>query len=238
MRVRVLIDTLIVLMLVAILSGILWHTHQRQLNHQQQVQVHRQLQHLYDQIFYHGALNEADRSTAGFPLKILPAWFDHGLPRNPLAPPHQPWLDVAPDHDVADHPPDPVIRRTDQAGFWYNPNRGLFRVRVMPHFSEQQTLKQYNLFNGTNLTALASGQDTKPKPQPMPWSATIAAAPPTGTAVLPQTQAETVTDEAITGTQTPESSGLSRPVPPAAKRLTLKNQQAADAPGSRPVNGR
>ena len=104
----------------------------------------------------------------GFPRYISPEWFvADGLPMNATVPGRHPWLDVAPPDDHSDHPPDPVITWEGQAGIWYNPNRGVFRARVMPQWSETATLHLYNLLNDTELTRLSVSEirgDRQPKP--------------------------------------------------------------------------
>ena len=176
--VRLIIDSLIALMLVGILASIMvYHREQQKLASRYQT-VHRALARLHEQVVIHGALIENETGTGGYPANISPTWFSSAatsldphsdLPMNVMVPSRQPWVDVAPPGDLSDHPPDPIISRPDQAGFWYNPNRGLFRARVMPQFSEQETLRVYNMVNGTTLASLPRSGDTARRPTPVPW---------------------------------------------------------------------
>lgn len=151
---RLIIDTLICLMLVAILAGAVWHYNRQQADIRLQQAVHAARARIQNQVIYRGALEEVPINEAGFPVSISPSWFADGLPVNPLVPRTQPWLDIAPADDLNDHPPDPIIRDTGQAGFWYNPSRGLVRVRVLPMHTEQATVDMYNQLNGSNMLTL------------------------------------------------------------------------------------
>jgi hypothetical protein len=168
---RLLVDSLIALMLVAILGGVLVHHRQQQKQLEDYQFIHRSLARLHEQAVYHGALADSDLSANGFPAELHPHWFGDDLPVNVLLPGRQAWLDVAPPGDMSDQPPDPVVVRADQAGFWYNANRGIFRVRVPPQFSDQQTLKLYNDLNGTALLSLRTDGDPARQPiahKPLP----------------------------------------------------------------------
>lgn len=151
---RLLIDTLIALMLVAILAAVLWQYRSDSRQGEQVQELHQSLARLQEQMLYRGALGETPTSPAGFPLEVSPTWFPEGLPFNNLVPGRQPWIDVAAADDPSEEPPDPILRRPDQAGFWYNPNRGIFRARVPPHFTRRATLELYNSANGTGLSSL------------------------------------------------------------------------------------
>ena len=85
-------------------------------------------------------LGQRDTRSTPFPARISPLWFDRDVPFNSLVSGRQPWIDVAPPGDMTDNPPDPVIQKAEQAGFWYNPNRGIIRARVIPQFTEVDTL--------------------------------------------------------------------------------------------------
>lgn len=161
---RLLIDSLIALMLVAILAGVLVHHRGEQARLAQHRDVHEGLSELYEQTLYHAALEHPNapvkrdphtlnRPLQRFPDQVLPAWFEEGVPLNPLAPHPHPWMDVAPAEDRHDHPPDPVLRRPEQAGYWYNPARGVFRARVPQQDTEAATLALYNQLNNAALKA-------------------------------------------------------------------------------------
>ena len=163
--IAIVIDSLIALMLVLLLGGMLVHYRNEQAKILKYQQVHAALSTLQEQALYRGAMMEADSAEPRrFPLEISPRWFDNRMPVNRLVPPGQPWLDVAPPNDKNDHPPDPVITRPDQAGFWYNPYRGIFRARVTPQFTDEETLKLYNELNGTSLSWLPHDLDPALKP--------------------------------------------------------------------------
>ena len=85
-------------------------------------------------------------------------WFRAGLPTNNFAA-GQPWVDMAPPGDLGLHPPDPVIYRADQPGFWFNPNLGIFRARVRP-IPGIRNVELYNQCNQVNLSELP--RDTDP----------------------------------------------------------------------------
>lgn len=153
---RLLIDSLIAIMLAGILAGLVMNHRHESAQLEQVRRVHQSLARLQEQVIYHGALEQADadRSATGFPMQVSPMWFDNELPVNAMVPGRQPWMDLAPEGDMADHPPDPVVTGPTQASFWYNPNRGIVRARVQPRFSDHETLDLYNRLNGSSLPAL------------------------------------------------------------------------------------
>ena len=170
---RRVVDILIVLLLVAVMIGLVLHYRGEQEALKNYRAVHEAISKLYEQALFQGSLNE-NTTKAGFPLMIYPKWFPEHLPVNVAVPDTQPWLDIAPLGDMSDHPPDPVIVDGEQAGFWYNPNRGLFRARVTLQFTEEETLTLYNQLNNTALKILP--RDTKPERQPVSLAKITAAA--------------------------------------------------------------
>jgi hypothetical protein len=170
---RRVIDMLIVLMLVAVLVGLVWHYRGEQKELEDYRAVHDAISRLYEQALSQGSLAEPT-TKAGFPLMIHERWFRGDLPVNVAVDAGQPWLDIAPLGDMSDQPPDPVITTADQAGIWYNPNRGLFRARVMPQFTDEETLTLYNQLNNTALKLLP--RDAKPERQPVSIAKIAAAA--------------------------------------------------------------
>ena len=157
---RLLIDSLIALMLIAILAGILLHHRhaaQTRVDHQT---VQQALAQLSAETIYHAALGEVELNDRGFPTQVRRKWFGENLPVNVLAPDGQPWLDLAPPGHTADQPPDPIITSPKQAGFWYNPNLGIFRARVPAALSNQQAVEIYNRVNGTKLVTRRVGPQT------------------------------------------------------------------------------
>lgn len=175
---RLIVDSLIALMLVGILGTLLWHHRGQQRELERYQFMHQALARLHDQATYHRALGDVECAQEGFPLRIAPGWFGDEMPVNILVSTQRPWLDVAPPGDEHDHPPDPVIEHDDQAGFWYNPTRGVFRARVAPQLTDQQTLALYNRVNGTALLSLPESDEHHRAPQPHHPLARVAAAEP------------------------------------------------------------
>ncbi|MCE9589185.1 MAG: hypothetical protein K8S99_01530 [Planctomycetes bacterium] len=161
---RLIVDTLIALMLACMLGAIILHYRHDQRSLIQVQQVHTALAQLQEQALLRGALSESETGEQGFPKVIAVKWFIDGRPLNALAPPTQPWLDVAPEGDMHDQPPDPIIDGPDQASFWYNPNRGLFRARIPSQFTEQGTIDLYNRVNGTLVSKLQRSVDPQRRP--------------------------------------------------------------------------
>jgi len=161
---RLLVNSLIALLMTSILATtLLVHRQEQQQAHQIQ-QVHEALTQMYDQALYHGALGDEEMGPSGMPITVSPVWFKGGLPLNASIPGRFPWLDIAPPGDLSDQPPDPVINQPHQAGFWYNPNRGIFRARVTPQWSLDDTLLLYNQINMTSLTSLPQSADANRRP--------------------------------------------------------------------------
>lgn len=175
---RLVIDSLIALMLVGILAVVVIHYRNNRTRVTDLSAVHGALAQLHEQAAFQAALGIVERSDAGFPEHVSPDWFDDTVPVNDLLTAKHPWIDVAPPGDRSDQPPDPVIRRPEQAGFWYNPARGVFRARVMPEATDALTLEVYNRVNGTTLTRLPfNNPDRAPITLPIPTTATATVDP-------------------------------------------------------------
>ena len=176
---RLLIDSLIVVMLIGILVGVLLHHRGQQQHHDQLAQAREALARLHEQVLYRDALasgatdTDADAASHGFPDRLEPAWFGGDVPSNPLAAPDHAWLDVAPDGDTKVHPPDPVLDPSSgvQAGFWYSPVAGVFRARVPAQLTVRATLELYNQVNGVALTSLPQDEDPARRPVRPDWGA-------------------------------------------------------------------
>ncbi|WP_432798597.1 hypothetical protein [Poriferisphaera sp. WC338] len=151
---RLLIDTLIAVMLAMILVGVLFYHRGKSESGAQLEQVREALVRLRVAAVYHGGLKEAPLSRAGYVITVSPSWFEEGMPRNELLSADHPWIDVAPEGDMSDQPPDPVCVKKSQAGFWYNPNRGIFRARVPAGVTSEVTLVMYNRVNDCALPTL------------------------------------------------------------------------------------
>lgn len=165
---RLLIDSLIALMLVAILAGVIYHHRQQQERVRQYQTAHRELAQLRETMTYYKALENDTVNEYGYPPYIAPSWFPQGLPTNRLIPGRHPWVDIAPPGDMNDQPPDPVIYSEKQAGYWYNPNRGIIRARISEQFTEQATLALYNQINTTMLVSLSQVNDPARRTLPHP----------------------------------------------------------------------
>lgn len=174
---RLLIDSMIAVMLVVILAVVLVHMRQQQTQVEDIRFVNDSLARLHEQAVFYRAISEVEQSESGFPLRVEPGWFGDALPLNVALPSRHPWVDVAPPGDTADHPPDPVVHRPDQAGFWYNPNRGIFRARVTPQVSREATIELYNRLNGTGLARLPEDPDPDRIPMALDPTASFAGAP-------------------------------------------------------------
>ncbi|MCC6579085.1 MAG: hypothetical protein IT440_01490 [Phycisphaeraceae bacterium] len=165
---RWMLDILAVVAMAAVLGVLLTHTreHQRQGLRRQAVQD--ALAKLTEQALVAGATKGRPHTAMGYPFIASPTWFaSQDAPVNVLAPRCNPWVDMAPTDDLALDPPDPVIVSPHQAGFWYNPGRGVFRARVQPQSSQRATLELYNMLNGRDLKMLPEGFVAARRPVPM-----------------------------------------------------------------------
>lgn len=165
---RLVIDSLIVVMVLGVLGGILYLNRQDERSQMATADVIEALDRLHEQTRHHTAIETAVAGRDTIVVQVMPGWFGERLPVNILVGPEQPWIDLAPPGDKSSHPPDPVITRQDQAGFWYNPTTGVFRARVEPQLSEGKTLELYNHLNGTDLDAFEQAPD--PARQPLAYT--------------------------------------------------------------------
>ena len=168
-RNRMLVTSLIALMLTAVLASILIHQHESRIVESRHRRVRDSLLALHEKAALIGALAVKSNSAADpFATEISPVWFrNEGLPMNIMVSGRHPWIDIAPAADEAVHPPDPVILRQEQAGFWYNPSNGIFRARVSSQDSERATRDLYNKLNGTALLELPTSSDPTRTPKPL-----------------------------------------------------------------------
>ncbi|MCC7204033.1 MAG: hypothetical protein IT441_03055 [Phycisphaeraceae bacterium] len=187
---RLLLNTLIALMFAALTAAAVWDHYHRNSGQTRIDQTRQALAVLQDKTVYHAAMARAryeeqvaDANADGVdPPKprpapmILPEWFGSHIPVNALAPAGQPWIDLAPEGDISDQPPDPILSQNHQAGFWYNPTLRLFRARVPDQGSDKANLDLYNKINGCDLDELAASNDLARRPQPYAPPSAIAAA--------------------------------------------------------------
>ncbi|MBX2852437.1 MAG: hypothetical protein KTR15_11915 [Phycisphaeraceae bacterium] len=161
---RIVIDIMIVLMLVAVVAGGLYLYNSEAQGEREVASVRVALQQLQEQAAYHTTVQSAMAGRDVLLVHLHEQWFGEDVPTNVLIGGDRPWIDLAPPGDLGEHPPDPVVYNRDQAGFWYNPTTGTFRARVSPATSEAQTLALYNEVNGTALSAFDVIPDTSRKP--------------------------------------------------------------------------
>ena len=208
---RRLIDSLTVLMLLCIVTGVVVYEHadRRRVNRTQA--LHRGLADFREQVALRGAIEYGQGQASGlYPQHIEPHWFDNGAPQNPLVQGDNPWLDIAPEDDESDQPPNPLITSSEQAAFWYNPNNGIIRARVPKQENQTLALKLYNEVNGTALTALPVDDD--PLRQPVTFNP-----PPTSSGQLASLIGHTVgqvhTDQIASYSSSESAHGSPDPVP-------------------------
>lgn len=146
---RLLVDSLIALMLVAVLGGIFWHRHAAEDQIQRVEATQQALRAIEAQALYQASLGEVPKTRWGYPHVVEPSWFKT-RPDNLLAQCDR-WIDVADESDSDRMDPAHVTSDHGRAAFWYNPHRGLIRARVEPQMSMQATIDLYNLVNGTSL---------------------------------------------------------------------------------------
>ncbi|MEM6393014.1 MAG: hypothetical protein AAF797_09600 [Planctomycetota bacterium] len=153
---RLILHSLIALAAVFGLGAMLLHNRAQDTRAADVAFVQQSLTRLHERTSYHAALKAAaaDNPRNALLVAVRPEWFGEELPVNILLEDPHPWIDLAPPGDNAPHPPDPVIRRGDQAGFWYNPTLGIFRARVPQQATERQTLELYNSLNTAELAEL------------------------------------------------------------------------------------
>ncbi len=161
---RLLIDSMILLMVLVILIGAVSYRHEAERKDLEMLSVREGLNRFQKTLEYQSALWMAQEDSQGnYPPQIMPEWFSKGLPRNSLIAGKRPWLDIAPQGDYNDHPPDPLATG-EQAAFWYNPERGIIRARVPQQGTDRLTLELYNRVNGTALTKLLNDSDPQREP--------------------------------------------------------------------------
>jgi hypothetical protein len=198
---RLLIDSLIAIMLIGVLAGVLLHHRQGQQEIERYRRVHDALALLHEQALFRSALSEAGGGMRQYPEELDRRWFVAGPPANPFAP-DRPWIDVAAEGDLQDHPPDPVLTHPDQAGFWYSPARRVFRARVPAQATVAETLRLYNRVNGTALLALPRDQDERTPQRPAWAGVRLRPATATGSAVVVVEEPEPIRDPAPRGRRT------------------------------------
>lgn len=144
---RLILDTLVALILVAVLAGLLWQLREEQVHWSRVEQVRQAIQVIQSQSLYHAAVGDVEATPHGHSRRIEADWFDP-RPENSLLreTPHR-WLDRAEKEDYDRFDPPRIVADRSRAAFWYNPGRGLIRARVPMQLSHQATVDLYNLVN-------------------------------------------------------------------------------------------
>lgn len=161
---RLFIDSMIALMLIAVLVGVIVLNKDEQQDQRDVATVQNALDRLHKQADYHTTLQSATAGQDTLLVHLHVEWFGDDLPTNVLLEKGHPWIDLAPPGDLGTHPPDPVVTDQHQAGFWYNPTLGIFRARVAPLSTEAETLALYNQINQAHLDAFEQIPDSVRNP--------------------------------------------------------------------------
>ena len=161
---RLLLDTLVALMLAAILVGVVFHTHSDREGDQVRETTRMELRRFQQQIALQSTIGKVERTERGYPISVDPEWFQGKLPTNPLLGPEHPWVEIAsPEQKVLLHPQERVASNKGLAKFWYNPSQGVVRARVPVGMSDAASLELYNFVNDTILTDLFADGTKKTK---------------------------------------------------------------------------
>lgn len=149
------VDFLVVIAVVTAGGGFLWLRGQNRI---EQADVSRLIEHrelLQAEIKARAADAESAINTRGWPRSIEVQWFLTDRPMNSLLKGDRPWIEIASELEAyLEHPLHRAATRTEHATFWYNPYNGVVRARVPMQTTDDQTLRLYNLVNGSNLPTL------------------------------------------------------------------------------------
>ena len=152
---RLIIDTMVALTLVAVLGGIALHSHHEKQMDQGAEMARGELRRFQSQVMLQAALENVPLTRHGYPASVDPAWFGGNLPVNPLLEAGHDLVDVAPETEAdADHTRERTATGRSVPQFWYNAYKGLVRARVPDDVSEATALRLYNRVNDCNLTSL------------------------------------------------------------------------------------
>lgn len=152
---RLLMDTVVALMLVALLGGVMWQQRTDQEVKSNRDLARAEVRRFQQQIALQSALAKVERNERGYPETVDPDWFMGNLPANPLLDFNHPWLEVAgPDQKQLAHPLDRVANAPGIAKFWYNPHMGVLRARVPAEASDAAAIDLYNYINDSALPDL------------------------------------------------------------------------------------
>lgn len=113
------------------------------------------IERIVQELSYRATLQEIEINGRGWPVTVDPGWFRGKLPRNPLVPTRNPWLEIA---DESQHglsnPRQILVVDGTMASFWYNPANGVVRARIGQPVSDRRALELYNRINGTDLDSI------------------------------------------------------------------------------------
>jgi len=163
---RLLLDTLVALMLAAILVGLVFHNHAGREDDEVRETTRMELRRFQQQIALQSTIGKVERTERGYPITVDPDWFQGSLPTNPLLGPEHPWVEIAsPEQEDLLHPQERVASNKGIAKFWYNPIAGIVRARVPVGMSDKASLELYNFVNSTYLPDLFADGTRKSKTQ-------------------------------------------------------------------------
>lgn len=160
---------MIALLLASVWVAWSWHAQTRQTERQAIAQGQAAIERITREISYRATLHDAELNGRGWPMTIEPGWFQGRLPRNPLVPLSNPWLEIAGEnqHELT-NPPQLLVVDGSLASFWYNPANGIVRARVSQTVSDNKALELYNTINGTRLRSLFLPEGTPPLVNALP----------------------------------------------------------------------
>ena len=154
---RLVIDSLVALTLVAVLAGIAVHTHHEKQMDQRLELTRSEVRRFQSQVMLQAAMEKVPLTSHGYPATVDTAWFSGNIPVNSLLGGGRPLVDIADESQKdAEHPRDRMAIRRDTPQFWYNPYKGLIRARVPDNESEATALEMYNRVNDSSLTNLSN----------------------------------------------------------------------------------
>ncbi|MEM6332475.1 MAG: hypothetical protein AAF823_03950 [Planctomycetota bacterium] len=204
---RLWIDTLIALLLTATLAVVLGFGSDDRVSRAEVLETSASAGSIEAMVRYQAVMAEAADAIAGVEPQRLPvlrpivdpAWFGERKPVNRLDDADRPWIDVAPPGDTGDHPPDPVLKRSTQAGFWFNPTTGAVRARVPMQGTAAATLELYNAVNAVGLSELPVATDISfdrlPMAMALPGEVEVTRASPEPASVVAGGRVEVPTGE-------------------------------------------
>jgi hypothetical protein len=156
---RYLIDFIIVLIVIGLLAGAVWHKRETTAVRLEREAARAEVRRFQQQISLQSALASVHRNDRGVVETIDPQWFGGDLPRHPLLSDSHPWLEIAsPEQRNLIHPLQRVAVTSDVAKFWFNPHTGIVRARVPATLSDAQALELYNFINDTKLSDLFASE--------------------------------------------------------------------------------